>query len=599
MPTPGSSYFTPNVAPSSAPVPHVGQVSPSAFGADLAESVGRAALVAGGIQDRAQDDHWAGVVLDYDNQLAAWESEATKAALATRGKDAAGITAQRLAEFDRLVRDQSQDITHPQARERFEWVASRRRAAIENHFGNHERQQSEIHLRDSATARQQLAASAAADHWDDPLRLSIEWARGMEGVQLATRGMSPEAQKAAVQRFGDVFHGQVIDTLLANGHASYAAEYAAKHPDEMTAAGKQDVEKALRPARLNEAAAAHETRIVGEGGSYQDWLTKARAIGDVEERDATLRRLDYRASQDARAREKYHSDLYDVADAAFRKHFRYAEIPPVAEAELTANERAHYRRLEFQENERRAGKWTELSIDTMSDDALEDWAAYLAKPLEERVNEKILVQFEGRVPRTMLASELNVQRTHRDALAHAEDVASIKALATAKDIDAILRDRAIRNSLLPARGDALPKQRRDYTKLHAYVRDRIAGLDHDPTKAELEQIADEAVTDVVVNGWFSDSTKKRFAVLATDEVAGQAPPAAPASAAPTSQPAGATPGPSFPAGPVGAGPATPLAPSAVDIPPADRAQVIEALRAMGQPVDEQSIRELWERVRTR
>lgn len=467
MPTPGSSYFTPNVAPTAAPVPRVGQVSPSAFGADLAESVGRTALVAGEIQDRVQEDHWTAVVLDYDNQLSAWQSEATTAALATRGKDAQGVTARRLAEYDRMVRDQTQLIKHPRAQQAFAIRAQRRRTEIEGDFGNHEQRETETYLQDTAEAHQELAVSSAYRNAENPDRLAEGYAVGLKAVALANRGASPEVLTAKRQAFDESFHAAVVVSHVNAERLDAAREYFKAHEAELAgSATGERVRRELKSADFRARGQREEDRIVGAfPGNYERQLESARRIENPELRDLVIARLDARKAQDDEAEAQGYSDLVSSAEEHFKRSWSHRAIPNAVWAKLRLREQNAFLKLEARRAAPAGGADPEFTPEIA-----QKWYAWKQAAPAERARTNLFLEFYGRVPRTMYTGMVEEQQTLLDAQRGLQssgrpyDVPDPK-LTEVQSVDEQIRTTARTNKIIPWAGDLEASQAQDMARL--------------------------------------------------------------------------------------------------------------------------------------
>lgn len=260
-------------------------------------------------QERAKADQVT--VLDADNRLAETQLELHQAALAKRGRDAMGATAETRDAWDQATSEIGGGITSERAQLAFRQRASSRWSSLHASVEEHASSEAQKYDVEQTTVALTNRHNDALTHYQEPER--VEGAlRESEAILRdfgKRQGLPPDVIDEKVAAARSAAHVGILDRMLSNGQDRTATAYFTEHKAEIEGDKLAGVEKALEVgSTLGQGQRNADAILFGAkpASSRREAYDRARLIADPKERQATEQRLDTEyARQDRDQRDQY------------------------------------------------------------------------------------------------------------------------------------------------------------------------------------------------------------------------------------------------------------------------------------------------------
>jgi hypothetical protein len=268
----------------------------------------------GGIQDVAgalfevkqreqlQADQTA--VTEADRQLGQVENgllyDPQNGALTKQGKDAIRISGPTLTQYDQQTARVAGSLVTPRAKRVFQEAAGKRRLDIERELAGHEVQQREVYADNEAKSYVLQSVDSAANHWNDPIRVSEELNRQRAVIeqQASRKGWSSAQKDVALRAAQSDLHTGVVGRMIGMQQIGKASEYLAVNAPNMDDTAVESLQRRIlseedaqvRRQEHQQKLAADATAKNGDKLFAQGQLTSAW----IEAHRNTLDAQDYR-----------------------------------------------------------------------------------------------------------------------------------------------------------------------------------------------------------------------------------------------------------------------------------------------------------------
>lgn len=257
--------------------------TPEAFGSDIGRGLQN---VAGQISDYAakeQERQNTAVLMQAERKLQSWQNEALfapeKGAFAQRGQAAFGLPDKVLPEWDKQVSDLEATMTDRQ-REVFRQRSGDMRNTMQRDLYRHVGQEADQFQKQETQALVETRMNTAGLYWKDQGRFDKEL-REAQGVFLAGNpDLPPAAQALGLQKIESAGRSGVIMRMIDEDPLG-AQRYYDTYQDSMTDVDRAQVERVLRPARIDATAEQEIARAKGlpvAGSVPTDYATYRRTL---------------------------------------------------------------------------------------------------------------------------------------------------------------------------------------------------------------------------------------------------------------------------------------------------------------------------------
>lgn len=207
---------------------------------EAVQGFGQAVARVGADLDDIAQKHDEAAVRQADAEDALKISEIRQRALSAKGIDAQSAIEQANKDIEEISRQRMATFSTRRQRELYNDVFMRRRVGVQEAFGSHAVEQTEVARKASLNATIDTSTTVAIDSYDDP----AEFARNMAAVDQAVaelnKGMPGDAISRAQSKIRSAVHAGVVEKLLSNpDQATDAAIYLKDHaaqiePDDET-----------------------------------------------------------------------------------------------------------------------------------------------------------------------------------------------------------------------------------------------------------------------------------------------------------------------------------------------------------------------------
>lgn len=316
-------------------------LQPDAFGAGISEGLGDVGKVFAEVAEQEQIKAEEVSLLEAERKLQEWELTNVNAALDRRGKDAIGLPDEFYPSMNRAVSDIAQAIPSERARMKFQERALGRTRGMSLTIQRHVR--SEMEQYDAAQTQALIANSqeAAAMNYNDPARIAEEIEAQHEAIAARARrmGADPEVVEQLTNDATSKTHVSVLSRMLSSEQYGMAKEYFDANSEDMLAADRESVQKAVLEAGVRAESTGAADRIMASTTSRREALAQARDMEAGAVRDATVQRINQRFNEiEAIETEEKSARMEAAAKLVQDSGGDISAIPPDMYANLTAGE---------------------------------------------------------------------------------------------------------------------------------------------------------------------------------------------------------------------------------------------------------------------
>lgn len=295
-------------------------------------------------REQADDD----AILKAKNHLSAWERkrlyDPDAGALGVRGEAAFELPEIVAGEFNQVAGDIEQGLKTDRQRQAFARLRGQAFANLDGTIRRHVQGEIDKNRVNELQATLQNAQTAAVQNAQDTRRVDQEMRFAL--TALATTGprlgMGPEQLESAVNAFkSDTFEG-IVNRLLANDQVAKASTYFEEVKEALSGDAIVRLEKALETGKVKVDATRRADVIIRAGGTLTEQREKAKAIADVETRQAALQLIEHEdAVQQRVAREREEADAQEATNLVEQRGFQ--AIPADLLARLSVGTRSSLR----------------------------------------------------------------------------------------------------------------------------------------------------------------------------------------------------------------------------------------------------------------
>lgn len=290
-------------------------------------------------REKAKSDQLA--VLDADNQLSELGIQLQSAALQRRGKDALGATqdtaeqwTKQTASIESSLRGDTQKMAF-RARESARWASLHE--TVERHADT------ELRSYDDQTTNAALnnRLNDALSNYQDPTKVggAIAESKAILTDYARRTGMAPEELQQKIGAAVSRTHVGVVDRMLANGQDLAASSYYKANSADVVGSDKVTLERALEEGSSRGESQRQADQITAAAKNEGDAVAQVRAIKDPLVRDKTEQRVrEFYAEQSAALRQQREQVMLDVTNIVQRTK-SFNAIPPQQLALLNVGER--------------------------------------------------------------------------------------------------------------------------------------------------------------------------------------------------------------------------------------------------------------------
>jgi len=481
-------------------------------------------------------------LMDAKNQLARWETDRLydpeTGALAQKGKNALGLPETLDAELATLTGEIEQRLN---ARQRDKFAKVKGDAGLNLHatIQRHIFGQIQAYEGEELQARIENGQSLAIANAMDPRRVGVELNSVIDDVKKSAPrlGLGPEQVKAQVEKITSATHVGVIERLLTNEQTNAAQIYFEETKGQIAGDAMARVEKGLEEGTLRGDSQKQADAIIAKGGTLTEQRAAVKAIEDPKLRDEVQQRVEHEAAvQEKITRDTDEATLTSAYNTIDQSHDVRA-IPPATWAALPGNSRAALRA--YAEH---AAKGTPVETDLPTYYALMQQAA---EDPETFVGQNLL-NYKHKLDEVEFKQIAGLQLSIRSG----DRAKADKGLDDFRTETSVINDALSIAGIEPTPADKDTAGKARVARFRGLVADEVRRV-QDVTKKkatndDLEAIAQRILArEITDKGWFWDSTRS----LATAAIA--------------------------------------------DVPPADRTQIEDALRRHGQPLNDDTVLDVW------
>lgn len=234
------------------------RTNPGAFGAQVASGIdqaGASAEQAYQIYDQQKQQSDMAVVLEAKSKLSDWERETfdnpenPNGVYAAKGRNAVGLHATVLPEFDKTVSDAESTLTDERQRAAFRSMSLQYKDKVSDRIGAYSRQQYQEYERTQNQAAIENSADsiATAAREGNMNRLNSEVTDGLKilDAQAQAQGLPPEVAEVNKRSFLSKSYSGAIGSLLASSQYEAAVQFLAANGDDMREEDRARAAKAI------------------------------------------------------------------------------------------------------------------------------------------------------------------------------------------------------------------------------------------------------------------------------------------------------------------------------------------------------------------
>jgi hypothetical protein len=243
--------------------------------AEAAIGFGRALNKVGADLDEIAMKHDEAAVRNADAEDALKISEIKQRALSAKGMDAQSAIEAANKEIEELGRSRQGSFSSARQREMYGNVFMRRRLGVQEAFGSHAIEQTEVARKASLNATIESGVQVAIDNHDDPEEFERNIASVDEAIRELNKGMPANAVAGAQRKVRSSVHSGVVEKMLADpDRATDAAIYLKDHAAEIEPDDETKLWKQVNPI-------IDEERVL----SYASWAMSGAPLPDGTEID--------------------------------------------------------------------------------------------------------------------------------------------------------------------------------------------------------------------------------------------------------------------------------------------------------------------------
>lgn len=237
------------------------QANAGAFGGQLAQGInqaGQSAEDAYNIYDQQKQQSDMAVVLEAKSKLSDWEREKfdnpdnPDGVYAAKGRNAVGLHATVLPEFDKVVSDAAGTLTDDRQRRAFQSMSLQYKDKVSDRIGAYSRQQYQDFERtqNQAAIDNSSESIATAAREGNMNRLNSEVNDGLTilSAQATAQGLPPEVAEVNKRTFLSKSYTGAIGSLLGSNQYEAASQFLAANGDEMREEDRAKAAKAISDA---------------------------------------------------------------------------------------------------------------------------------------------------------------------------------------------------------------------------------------------------------------------------------------------------------------------------------------------------------------
>jgi hypothetical protein len=208
----------------------------------------------------------------------------TTGARSKKGRDAQGLPAQYLPQFDEAAKELRGRASNDVVGAALDELVARRRASLAEGLASYSAGEAEKFYDTESVAQIQSFADLAGRNAADPRRVTeaaerAEWAAN---DMISRKGLGPEAAaQARLEARSSVFRSQ-IQGLLADGR--YADANKAFLGADLTAKDREALDSAVRTGVVRSEARTKADEIIAAGGGVSAWRDRVKDIQDPDVR---------------------------------------------------------------------------------------------------------------------------------------------------------------------------------------------------------------------------------------------------------------------------------------------------------------------------
>lgn len=257
--------------------------SPSAFGADVGRAVTQIGAQVGQFAINEQQKQDTARVMQAERELQSWQNQALFApetgAFAQRGQSAFGLNERITPEFDKRVSELETTMNDRQ-REVFRQRSSAMRTSMDRDLMRHTGQEAEQFQKQETSALVETRLNTASLYWKDPGRFDQELREAQSAFLVGNSDIPPAAQQYGLQKIESAARAGVVLKMMEDSPLA-AQRYFDTYSDIMTDADRVQVDRVLRPARVDAEADQQILRAKGLQPTGQipgDYATYRRVL---------------------------------------------------------------------------------------------------------------------------------------------------------------------------------------------------------------------------------------------------------------------------------------------------------------------------------
>ena len=232
--------------------------------------------------------------------------------LNSRGKNALGSYQTTQEKLREVYNETYQNLENDNQRRAFESMWNRKRSSVLETVARHQAKEHRTYKEQTTQAMIETAIEDAAANPFNGRTLRDAQIMGETAIRANSQGKSADALDRQLSEFRTKLHASVIERM-AETDAKTARAYYEKHKDQMDGTVQTQVEQVLNNQGVKQESQAQADKIVGQTDRYQDQLEAARGIEDPEVRDATVRRVKARHTEQQQAEQQARQQAYDNA----------------------------------------------------------------------------------------------------------------------------------------------------------------------------------------------------------------------------------------------------------------------------------------------
>lgn len=239
--------------------------TPEAFGAGVGRGLEQVAGVVVDYAQKEREKQDRAALMGAERQLQEWQNQALFApdsgAFAQRGKNAFGLPDRILPDWDKQVGAVESGLSDRQ-RAIFRERAGNMRVSMERDLMRHVGSEAEQFQKQETTALVTTRLDTAMLYWKDPARFDKELREAQSVFLAGNDGLPPAAAQVGLTEIESKARAGVVNKMIEESPLE-AQRYFDTYRDKMTEADRAQVERVLKPARLDAEADNEIARATG------------------------------------------------------------------------------------------------------------------------------------------------------------------------------------------------------------------------------------------------------------------------------------------------------------------------------------------------